>query len=235
MSASFNSYCFQRLRLFENLTSVIAAKFHNSPKEIGDIKENRTLFFIFMSMLKRTLNAIINFDSESLEQFVSKFSKRNLKKGSAFAKKGEYSRQVALVESGVLRAYYSKENGEQYNKTFFKEGSFAGAYSSLVTGQKNLIDIDCLTDCVVWVANFDSIAKLYDQYPLIERLARILAEQYFVNKEKREIDLVTLEAKERYLVFQQEHPGLEQIIPQYHIASYLGVSPTQLSRIRSQR
>src|SRR5690606_17009877 len=107
MSASFNSYCFQRLRLFENLTSVIAANFHNSPKKICDIKHNRTLFFIFMSMLKRTLNAIINFDSESLEQFVSKFSKRNLKKGSAFAKKGEYSRQVALVESGVLRAYYS--------------------------------------------------------------------------------------------------------------------------------
>jgi len=187
------------------------------------------------AMLKRTLNAIVNFDPESLEQFVSKFSQKDLKKGSVLAKKGEYSRQVAFVESGVLRAYYCMENGEQYNKTFFEKGTFAGAYSSLVTGRKNLIDIDCLTDCVVWTANFDSITKLYDQYPLVERLARILAEQYFVNKEKREIDLVTLEAKVRYLDFQQEHPGLEQLIPQYHIASYLGISPTQLSRIRSQK
>jgi hypothetical protein len=54
-------------------------------------------------------------------------------------------------------------------------------------------------------------------------------------KEKREIELVTLEAKERYAIFQQEHPQLEQLIPQYHIASYLGVSPTQLSRIRAQK
>jgi len=62
-----------------------------------------------------------------------------------------------------------------------------------------------------------------------------MAEQFFIQKEKREIELVTLEAKERYQIFQKEHPGLDQQIPQYHIASYLGVSPTQLSRIRAQK
>jgi hypothetical protein len=76
---------------------------------------------------------------------------------------------------------------------------------------------------------------LYDKYPKIERLARILAEYFFVRKEKREIELVTLEAKERYAIFQKEHPKLEQRIPQYHIASYLGITPTQLSRIRSKK
>jgi CRP-like cAMP-binding protein len=85
------------------------------------------------------------------------------------------------------------------------------------------------------VATYQEITKLYDQHPQVERLARILAEQFFVRKEKREIELVTLEAKERYAIFQQEHPQLEQLIPQYHIASYLGVSPTQLSRIRAQK
>ncbi len=186
-------------------------------------------------MLKETLQNIISFNSASIEQLDSKFSAIQLKKGNAFAKKGEYSKQIAFVESGVLRAYYCRENGEQYNKTFFTENAFVGAYSSLVSGKKNLIDIDCLTDCSLRVASFESITALYDQYPLIERLARLLAEQFFVNKEKREIELVTLEAKDRYAIFQQEHPGLEQLIPQYHIASYLGVSPTQLSRIRAQK
>lgn len=186
-------------------------------------------------MFKETLNTIVNFDAESIEQLVSKFSVIKLKKGTAFARKGEYSKQIAFVKSGVLRAYYSKENGEQYNKTFFTENSFVGAYSSLVTDEKNLIDIDCLTDCTLWVASFESIKKLYNEYPPIERLARIIAEQFFVIKEKREIELITTEAKDRYAIFQQEHPGLEQLIPQYHIASYLGVSPTQLSRIRSQK
>src|SRR5690606_38795116 len=185
-------------------------------------------------MLEETLKKIIPFDPEPLGQLVSKFSETDLRKGSPFAKKGEYSKQIAIVKSGWLRAYYRKENGEQYNKTFFTEGSFVGAYSSLVTGTKNLIDIDCLTDCKLWVASYENITGLYDRYPQTERLARILAERFVVNKEKREIELATLDAKERYAIFLQEYPGLDQLIPQYHIASYLGVSPTQLSRIRAQ-
>ncbi|WP_194972673.1 Crp/Fnr family transcriptional regulator [Aquiflexum lacus] len=188
-----------------------------------------------MSLLKNSLKSLVNFDPETLDLIVSKFSKVQLAKSSVFAKKGEFSKQIGFVESGVLRAYFSMNNGEQYNKTFFTHGSFVGAYSSLVTGQSNLIDIDCLTDCTVWIASFESIQSLYDQYPLVERLARILAERFFVNKEKREIELATLEAKERYTIFQKEHPDLEQLIPQYQIASYLGVTPTQLSRIRSQK
>lgn len=186
-------------------------------------------------MLRDTLKHIVNFDPESLERLVSLFTVVDLGKGDSFAKKGEYAQKIAFVNQGVLRAFYSNDKGEVYNKTFFTANNFVGAYSSLITGQQNLIDIDCLTNCSLLVANFREIVLLYDQYPSIERLARILAEQFFVQKEKREIELVTLEAKDRYAIFQQEHPTLEQLIPQYHIASYLGVSPTQLSRIRGQR
>jgi len=183
-------------------------------------------------MLKETLEHIVHFDSETLHCFVNQFTELELSKGKVFAKKGEYSRKMGFVKSGILRAFYSNDNGEEYNKTFFTKNNFVGAYSSLVTGQKNLIDIDCLTDCTLLVAEYKKITLLYEQYPQVERLARILAEQFFVRKEKREIELATLEAKDRYAIFQEEHPTLEQLIPQYHIASYLGVSPTQLSRIR---
>jgi len=186
-------------------------------------------------MLKETLTQITHFDQASLDAFVSTFSEVNFKKGKALAKKGEYAKKIAFVLNGVIRAYYSNDKGEEYNKTFFTAGKFVGAYSSLITKQKNLIDIDCLTDCKLLIAEYSKITSLYDQYPQIERLSRILAEYFFVIKEKREIELVTLEAKERYAIFQQEHPQLEQLIPQYHIASYLGVSPTQLSRIRAQK
>jgi CRP-like cAMP-binding protein len=188
-----------------------------------------------MSPLEQKLKTILKFESGLLDIFLSLFSLKAMKKGAIFAKKGEYSKHIAYVEKGVLRAYYSNENGEEYNKTFFTDNSFTGAYSSLVTGKINLIDIDCLTDCILWVADYKKITALYDNYPEIERLSRILAEQFFVSKEKREIELVTLEAKERYAIFQNEHPNLEQLIPQYHIASYLGITPTQLSRIRAQK
>lgn len=186
-------------------------------------------------MLKKRLNDIVPFDAETLELLTSLFTEVRLSKGAIFAKKGEYSRNIAFVKSGVLRAFYSNDQAEEYNKTFFTENSFVGAYSALVTGQKNLINIDCLTDCTLLIAEYKKITALYEQYPQVERLARILAEQFFVSKEKREIELATLEAKDRYVTFQQEHPQLEQLIPQYHIASYLGISPTQLSRIRRQK
>jgi CRP-like cAMP-binding protein len=186
-------------------------------------------------MLKETLKHIVPFDAETLELLTNLFSEVPLSKGAIFAKKGEFSRKIAFVKSGVLRAYYSNDQAEEYNKTFFTENTFVGAYSALITQEKNRIDIDCLTDCNLLIATYQEITKLYDQHPQVERLARILAEQFFVRKEKREIELVTLEARQRYAIFQQEHPQLEQRIPQYHIASYLGVSPTQLSRIRAQK
>jgi CRP-like cAMP-binding protein len=188
-----------------------------------------------MVKLEAKIKSLFNLDAESLEVFTAQFSILKIKKYDSFAKKGEYSKKIAFVESGILRAYYSNDKGEEYNKTFFTEGSFVGAYSSLVSGEKNLIDIDCLTDCKLSIAEFQNITQLYDKYPKIERLARILAEYFFVRKEKREIELATLEAKERYAIFQKEHPNLEQLIPQYHIASYLGITPTQLSRIRSKK
>ena len=172
-------------------------------------------------------------DAESYQVFINLFEPQSFVKHELLAKSGEYSKKIAFVESGVLRAYYQNDKGQEYTKTFFTEGVFVGAYSSLITGQKNRIDIQCLTDCELLIARYSSFTELFDTYPKIERFARMLAEQFFIVKEKREIDLVMLEARERYALFQQQHPGLDQRIPQYYIASYLGVTATQLSRIRS--
>ena len=66
----------------------------------------------------------------------------------------------------------------------------------------------------------------------LERLARKMAEYYFLEKERKELEIVMLNATERYQLFQAEFPKIEQYIPQYHVASYLGITPIQLSRIR---
>ncbi len=91
------------------------------------------------------------------------------------------------------------------------------------------------TDCLILKANYEKITNLYDSTPKFERLSRILAEHFFVSKEKREIELVMLDASERYEIFKKEHSNLGNLIPQYHIASYLGITPTQLSRIRAKK
>jgi len=184
---------------------------------------------------ERYLNEFIHFTATEMELFLSLFSEKQLKKNKYFAREGELSKKFAFVSTGIFRAFYRNNEGNEYNKSFFTKNSFIGAYSSLVSGQKNLINIQCLTDCTFLIADFSGFTNLYDSNPKTERLARVLAEQFFIEKEKREIELVMLDATERYEIFKQEHPNLESLIPQYHIASYLGITPTQLSRIRAKK
>jgi len=188
-----------------------------------------------MNEFKTYLNGLQPLAKDEMEAFLSLFSVKQLKKNEYLAIEGEYSTRLAFIKEGVMRAFYRNNDGNEYNKTFFTDNNFVGAYSSLVSGQKNLINIQCLTDCVVQMADFNKITALYNTNPKIERLARKLAETKFAIKEKREIELVTLEAAERYKIFRKEHPNLENLIPQYHIASYLGITPTQLSRIRASK
>lgn len=188
-----------------------------------------------MDELKAYLRKLIRFTEEESGIFISLFSEVHLKKHNYFAKEGEYASKLAFISKGVMRAFFRNNSGDEYNKTFFTPYSFVAAYSSLTTKQKNLINIQCLTDCTLLVADFDKITLLYEQNPKYEKLARILAEYKFAIKEKREIEIVTLEAKDRYEIFKSEHPGLENQISQYHIASYLGITPTQLSRIRAKK
>ncbi len=188
-----------------------------------------------MQEFQQYLNKIINFTATEMELFLSLFSEKQLKKNEYFAREGEFSKKFAFVSTGIFRAFYRNNDGNEYNKSFFTKNSFIGAYSSLISGQKNLINIRCLTDCTFLIADFSGFTNLYSRSPKTERLARILAEQFFIEKEKREIELVMLDATERYEIFRREHPNLENLIPQYHIASYLGITPTQLSRIRAKK
>lgn len=163
------------------------------------------------------------------------FSPIQLKKEEYLAIEGRVETKLAFINSGVLRAFFRGADGKEYNKTFFDAATFVGTYNSLITGNPNNINIQALTDCSLLTVDYKQLVGLYDKHPMLERMARIIAETIFVVKEKREIELVTLDATQRYQIFKQEHPTLENLIPQYHIASYLGVSATQLSRIRGKK
>ena len=91
-----------------------------------------------------------------------------------------------------------------------------------------------LSDCTIYTASIEQIEALYDQFHDFERLGRKVAEFYFLEKEKKELEMALLDADKRYLLFLKDFKGIDQEIPQYHIASYLGISATQLSRIRKK-
>jgi CRP-like cAMP-binding protein len=104
----------------------------------------------------------------------------------------------------------------------------------LLTGQPNLIPQQALTDCHIWVANYQALEQKYAEFHDLERLARKIAEHYFLEKERKELEMALQDATQRYLQFRAQFPTIEQLIPQDHIASYLSISATQLSRIRKK-
>jgi len=204
---------------------------------LGIFKESTNQSIIF-KMTKDNLityiQSFVDLTTLEMESFTELFKEVHLKKDDYFAQQGEFSTSLGFLNKGVMRAFYRNSWGKEYNKTFFTDSNFVAAYVSITTKQRNSINIQCLTNCRVLVADYQKVSTLYAKYPKIESLARRLAEYKFALKEKREIELATLDASTRYEIFRKEHAGLENLINQYHIASYLSVTPTQLSRIRSK-
>lgn len=187
-----------------------------------------------MEALMKFYNTVSPLNKNTWDEVLPLFNEEWLPKNQYFVRQNEVARKIAFLESGVVRAYFINQEGQEYNKQFFVGPGSIGGYSSLLTGKPNLIPQQALTDCKIYSCDYQSLTALYSKYPDLERLARKMAEYYFIEKEKKELEIVLLDASQRYKIFQTEFPALEQIIQQFHIASYLGISATQLSRIRHQ-
>ncbi|WP_197491640.1 MULTISPECIES: Crp/Fnr family transcriptional regulator [Emticicia] len=184
--------------------------------------------------LEKYFNQLSPLKAETWANLKPLFSKKKLLKGEYFIEQGQLATKIGFLESGVIRAFYRNDEGVEYNKHFFIPNALVGGYASMITGRPNVIIQQALIDCDLLVADFSQLSALYNSHPDLERVARRLAEFFFVDKENREIEIILLEADKRYELFQKRYPSLEQLIPQYHIASYLGITPTQLSRIRKK-
>ena len=184
-----------------------------------------------MKELKHYFNLISPLSEDTWKEVAPIFRKQTLSINDYFIEEMKYAKQITFLEKGIVRAFFTYIKGKEYNKQFFVSPSLIGAYTSLLTKERNLIPQQALTECVVWVADFAELEKLFIKYHDLERLGRKIAEFYFLEKEKKELEMALMDATERYLLFREQYPSLEQLIPQYHIASYLGISPTQLSRL----
>lgn len=185
-----------------------------------------------MEAFKEYIHAISPLEESTFRELHQCFKAIELKKNDFFVAEGEYAQQIGFLEAGIVRAFFLNQDGKEYSKQFFVGPSIIGAYTSLLTKQPNRIAQQALTDCQVLVADFAKIEALYDKHHDLERLGRRIAEFYFLEKEQKELEMALLDAEKRYLLMRERFPTIESVIPQYYIASYLGVSPTQLSRIR---
>jgi hypothetical protein len=188
-----------------------------------------------MEELYKYLNNITPISDKTWALLKNIFIQKELQKLDYFCNVEKVATKIAFLQKGVVRSFYTNNEGQELNKNFFVSPAFIGAYSSLITQTPNKLAQQALTNCIIWETDYANIKQLYDICPDLERLGRLIAEYYFVEKEIREVNLLNLEAKDYYKIFQNQYPTLEQQIPQYHIASFLGITATQLSRIRAEK
>jgi CRP-like cAMP-binding protein len=165
-----------------------------------------------MENLRNFINSLSPITSGAWEAIQPLFEKRVLKKDDLLVKSGQIAREIFFLESGIIRTFYRKDDGSEYNKAFDVPPTITCGFASLITKKPSRVNLQTLTESEVWIANYSAFCKLYDEHADLERVARVAAELSFVEKENRELEMALLDATQRYELFKTQFPQLEQQI-----------------------
>lgn len=161
------------------------------------------------------------------------FEAKEYRKKTKLLDLGQVSNEVYYLVKGCIRLYCQKD-GEELSTYFFIENMFAGSYDSFLSRKPSKVAIETLEECEVLVLTHKSLEKLYDIFPKMNEFIRKAIEQRFVLLHDLFISYLLNSPEERYLTLLNDNPELLQRIPQHQIASFLGVTPVSLSRIRNR-
>lgn len=148
---------------------------------------------------------------------------------------GQICRYEFFVLKGCLRSFYTDEFLKEHTTMFALEGWWTGELKSFYRGTPANISIQAIEDSLVIQLSQAGKEALFEQIPKFERYFRILFQNRLITNEDRIANHLSSSAVESYTEFRLKHPNLEQRIPQKYIASYLGITPTYLSRLRKKR
>ncbi|CAM1367712.1 Cyclic nucleotide binding regulatory protein [Tenacibaculum litoreum] len=157
-----------------------------------------------------------------------------LKKGDYFVRAGAIPKKIGFIKKGLFRYVYINSLGKQFTKGIILEDQFIASYSAMISNEPSYFFIEALEDSEVFSIPYKKWVTLVDTDPFWMRFLLKLVEKGFIAKEKRERELLLLNAETRYINFLKEYPSIEDRIHQTIIASYLGIQPESLSRIRKK-
>ncbi len=168
------------------------------------------------------------------EFFVSLLQQKKLKKKQFLVHEGEFNKFTAFVTKGCLRSYSIDRNGFEHIIQFAPPGWWVADLYSLISKQPGKLNIDALEDSEMLILSREDQEKLFETVPKFERFFRILTENSIAANSHRLIDYMGLSAQERYFTFCDRYPMLMKTLPQKQIASYIGVTPEFLSKIKAE-
>ena len=176
----------------------------------------------------------ISLDERETSFFLSLLESRILKREKLYLEVGIVCKYSAFVLDGALRSFTVDQNGKEHILSFATRDWWISDMYSLLTQKPAVLNIEAITDSDVLLLSRENQQLLYEKVPKFERFFRILVENSLVANQQRLIDNLSSTAEERYLRFIKKYPIIPSCVPQHNIASYLGMTPEFLSKIRAK-
>ncbi|WP_428025131.1 Crp/Fnr family transcriptional regulator [Arcobacter sp.] len=187
------------------------------------------------NQLRETCKQYQNFSDKSFGEFRKISFLKEVKKGEVLQDVYSPAKYIYFICKGILRTFFSNEQGAIYTKNLFSENYFSASKVSLITGEDSYLCIDALEDSTLIYIDFFKYKKLIETNDEFKNFyINYLEKNWIIVKEKNEISLILDDATKRYENFIKNNPNIENRIPLHHIANHLGITPTQLSRIRKK-
>lgn len=172
-------------------------------------------------------------NNEELVAFEAILTKREFKTGDILIRENTIADKIFFIEHGASRSYFIKD-GEEITDFFFFDGDFATDFASFCSGKPSVLNLSCMEDSTLLEMKKTDLEKLYKQSIAFSEIGRLTAEYSFLMVEERMRMLHTESLETKYNWMLKNFPLVFQRVPQYYIASFLGVKPQSLSRIRAK-
>jgi CRP-like cAMP-binding protein len=174
--------------------------------------------------------------SEADKAFIKqRFTLRKIKRKAYFLREGDLGFEQAFIISGTMRVFYIDGKTQEHVLYFGFKDWWIGDLASFELRSPSQLNVQALEDTWVLAFTQDGIDQIFQHIPQMERLFRMMAQRTLAVLQKRLFLTVSASAEERYLALIERHPSIEQLVPQHQIASYLGILPESLSRMKKQR
>ncbi len=179
------------------------------------------------------IQPFVSFTESEKQILESAFTFRQVPKKFKLAEEGKIAKELYFILNGLVRLYYTKD-GEEITGYIFKENLFASSYDSFLRQVPSIQTLETLEECDLLVISYKRLQQLYDELHKMHIVARKVAEQRFINAQLMLSSFILDSPEERYRKFEQQHGDLLLRVPHHIIASYLGITPVSLSRIRKR-
>lgn len=184
------------------------------------------------SSLRATINSTISISDTDLDFTLSLFKLISLNKDDHFIEIGRRCDHIAFIKSGILRIYYPNEKGEETTCYFSLPNEFVTSFSSFTTDTLSSENIQAILPSELFIISKQDLTALYQKIPASQELGRKATENLAVSMEKRISLFLNNSAEERYKSLLKNNPFLIQTVPLQYLASFIGISPQHLSRLR---